>query len=286
MRAKRPKTIFEKIIQRQYDATSWRNVFYSGMVCVTAIMEREIRACNVLHTTQSEALVCIPLKSAMVLYDENFVDKKILSLPRGVYDLALTSSQEIIGTDRNRKSIVMISPSGSIQTIQVTAPLEPCGICINNRQHIVVGIRSSWGRPPLKLVSYSSDGSSVLDEIENDEDGKRLFRFSIDKVKQNGSGDYVVADEIRIVCVTSKGKFRWDYRDKSENIFAIACDKYDNVIISFDYSDCKIHLLNSQGTLVTKLVTAEDYAYSLSIDRHGYLWIGQNKKLKIIKYLR
>ena len=139
--------------------------------------------------------------------------------------------------------------------------------------------RPKFDQFTVNVIILASDGSSVLDEIENDEDGKRLFRFSVDKVKQNSSGDYVVADEIRIVCVASKGKFRWDYRDKSADIFAIVCDKYDNVIISFDYSDCKIHLLNSQGILVTKLVTAEDYASSLSIDRNGYLWRGQNKKL-------
>ena len=176
MRPKRPKTIFEKIIQRQYDATSWRTVFYAGMVLVTEIMEREIRAHKVLHTEQGDVLVCVPWKNTMTWYDEHLVEKKTFSLPISLYDIVLTSSQEIIATDRNMKKIVKISPSGSFKTIQVTAPLEPCGICINNRHEIVVGMRTGYGKYPLKLAMYSSDYSDVLYEIENDEEGNPLFR--------------------------------------------------------------------------------------------------------------
>ena len=280
------KTIFEKIIQRQYDATSWRTVFDAGMVSVTSIMEKEIRAHKLLHTDQTDVWVCVPKKKFMTLYDEHLVVKKSLSLPISLYDMALTSSEEIIATDRNMKKIVKISPSGSIKTIQVTAPLEPCGICINNRHEIVVGMRTDYGKYPLKLVIYSSDGSNVLNEIENDEEGKQLFRFSLDVVKQNSSGDYVVADGIRVVCVSSKGMFRWQYHDRLTGIFALVCDKYDNVIIAIDYRNCKICLLNSEGNLVTTLLTGEDYTYSLTIARNGNLWIGQNRSLKVVKYLK
>ena len=286
MRPKRPKTIFEKIIQRQYNATSWRTVFYTGMVLVTEIMEREIRAHKVLHTEQSEVVVCVPLKNTMAWYDEHLVEKKIFSLPISLYDIVLTPSQEIIATDRNMKKIVKISPSGSFKTIQVTAPLEPCGICINSKHEIVVGLRTCYGKYPLKLAIYSSDYTDVLYEIENDEEGKPLFSYSLNEVKQNRSGDYVVADEIRVVCVTNKGRFRWEYHDKSAGIFALVCDKYDNVIIALDYRNCKICLLNSEGYLVTTLLTGEDYTYSLTIARNGHLWIGQNRNIKVVKYLR
>ena len=249
-------------------------------------MEREIRAQKVLNTEQSDVLVCVPWKNTMTWYDEYLVEKKTFSLPISLYDIVLTSSQEIIATDRNMKKIVKISQSGSIKTIQVTAPLEPCGICINNRHEIVVGLRTGYGKYPLKLAIYPTDFSDVLFEIENDEEGKPLFRYSLNEVKQNRSGDYVVADEIRVVCVSSKGRFRWDYRDKSAGIFALVCDKYDNVIIALDYRNCKICLLNSDGDLVTTLLTGEDYTYSLTIDRNGHLWIGQNRNIKVVKYLK
>ena len=153
----------------------------------------------------------------------------------------------------------------------------------------MVGLRTGLRTPPIKLSIYSPDGSAVLQEIENDEDGKPLFRDEITQVKQNGSGDYVVADGDRIVCVSSEGGFRWDYIvGLFMAIYGMVCDKYDNVIIADHYND-KIHLLSSEGKLVTTLLTAKDgirWPRSLSIDRHGQLWIGQDESLKVVRYLK
>ena len=99
----------------------------------------------------------------------------------------------------------------------------------------------------------------------------------------------MVADWNMIVCVSSEGQFRWDFSaETSPLIYDMVCDKYDNVIIAEYYSN-NICLLNSEGKLVTTLLTHEDglrNPRSLSIDRHGQLWIGQdNGPLKVVKYL-
>ena len=147
-------------------------------------MAKAIRAHKVFHTHQNDIWLCIPLKNTLIKYDDILVDKKILSLPVSIYDKALASSKDIIATDKNRKTMIKISPSGCNRPVQVMAPLEPYGICINNRQQIVVAMRSSWGKLPLKLVIYSSDGSTVLYEKENDEEGKPLLRFFIKKLNK------------------------------------------------------------------------------------------------------
>ena len=155
----------------------------------------------------------------------------------------------------------------------------------------MVGLSAGFMTAPYKLSIYSPDGSTVLQEIENDEDGKPLFRNVIRQVKQNGSGDYMVADGDRIVCVSSEGRFRWDYIVKMF-IHGIVCDKYDNVIITGstqNYHNPKIFLLSSDGQLMTTLLTGEDGIrdpQSLSIDRHGQLWIGQKDRLKVVKYFK
>ena len=144
----------------------------------------------------------------------------------------------------------------------------------------------AWLTPPIKLVVYSSDESAVIQEIGNDEDGKRLFRTGITQVKQNGNGDYVVVDLKRIVCVSSEGRFRWEY--SVEIVYGMVCDKYDNVIIA-EFNNDKILLLSSEGKLVTTLLTLDggiSKPRSLSIDRHGQLWIGHVHSLKVFRYLK
>ena len=280
------------LIKTQHAEASDRAVFDSSMISVTAIMERGIRAYSVLHTDQNDVWIYFYTKKTLTLYDEQLVEKKTLSLNSYLFDMVLTAFQDIIATDNNNKRLVKISTSGDayVSTLCSTAPLKPSGICINNRGNIVVGMNTCWARPPIKLVIYSSDGSAVLQEIEKGEDGKPLFRTGIIQVKQNGSGDYVVADGGRIVCVSNEGQFRWDYSILGliAGVYGMVCDKYDNVIIA-EYFNNKIHLLSSDGKPVTTLLTRDDgikRPQSLTIDRHGHLWIGQEESIKVVRYLK
>ena len=175
-------------------ATSGRRTFNLNMVSVTPVMERNVKANRALHTDQNHVWVYnymyeLYLFNKLTLYDEHFVERKSIDLTDRLHDMALSASQDIIATDYNNKSLVKISPTGSFSTLCSTAPLNPRGICINNSQQIVVGLQGGWGKPPRKLVIYSACGSTVLQEIENDEDGKPLFRREIIQVKQNGKGD-------------------------------------------------------------------------------------------------
>ena len=272
------------LIQKEHAAKSIRPAFDSNTIAVTAIMERDITAYRILHTDQNDVWV-YDGDETLTLYDEKVVEKKISTFNH-LCDMALAASQDIIATNVYNKCLVKISPSGDVSTLCSTAPLQPYGICINNRGNIVAGLDAGLEKPPLtKLAIYSSDGSTVLREIENRESGKPLFTGSIKQVKQNGNRDYVVAGGGRIVCVSSEGRFRW-YYNAILQICGIVCDKYDNVIIA---EHNKIHLLSSEGKLVTTLLTEEDgisWPESLSIDGHRQLWIGQDKSLKVIRYLK
>ena len=269
--------------------TTCKSGFDLNMIDVTAIMQKNCSAYRVLHTKQNEAWIFDGVNSTLKLNDDKLVEKKTLGLTFHLCDMTLTPSQDIIATDHHNKHIKKILPSGSVSTLCSTAPLIPGGICINRRQQLVVGLRRDWRTPPVKLVIYSSDGSAVLQEIEIDEDGNPLFRMEITQVKQNGDGHYVVADRHRVVCVSSEGRLRWEYDiGLFTGIYGIVCDKYDDVIIA-EYYNKNILLLSSEGKLVTTLLTEEDgisKPRSLSIDRHGQLWIGQDRRIKVFSYLK
>ena len=278
------------LIKTQHAAATDRPVFDSSMISVTTIIKRDITAYRVLHTDQNDLWV-YDGGYTLTLYDEQLTQKKTLSLNSNLFDMVLTAFQDIIATDRDNKRLVKISTSGDayVSTLCSTAPLKPHGICINNRGNIVVGLMADSVTPPIKLAIFSPDGSRVLQEIENDEDRKQLFRKMIMQVKQNGVGDYMVADWDRIICVSSEGRFRWDFSVGSiARVYGMVCDRYDNVIIVECFNN-EIRLLSSDGKLVTTLLAEKDGIWgprSLSIDRHGQLWIGQEANLKVFRYLK
>ena len=172
-------------------------------------------------------------------------------------------------------------------TLCKMSPFQPTAICVNNKQHIIVGLQTSYGVPPIKLLVYSADASVVLQEIVMDKSGRALFQKWIYQVKQKGNGDYVVADQDRIVCINEDNTVEWIYQAKTSFVQAVVCDKSDNIIIAKYYSDT-INILGSNRGLVKTLLTQNDginCPCSLSIDRHGHLWVGQLNNIKVFKCL-
>ena len=202
-----------------------------------------------------------------------------------IEDMTLTHSMTVIGTHFNGQRLVRISNSGKISTLFSTKPLNPWGICVNDKEQIVVGLASMQSTFPRKLSVFSSDGSTVLLTIEKDKIGKSLFTADIRQVKQNGNGDYIAVHD-GLSCVRKNGDFRWRYW-KGLVINCLVCDRHSNVIIAED--NRRITLLDRDGNMVRMLLGKEDgikRPLSMSIDKNGDLWIGQEKNVKIVKYLK
>ena len=176
--------------------------------------------------------------------------------------------------------------TGKIATLCTTKPLNPWGICINDKEQIVVGLAAMHTAFSVKLYVYSSDGSAVLQTIEKERTGKPLFMADIRQVKQNGNGDYLVAHD-GVSCVSRDGDFRWRY-GKGIVIHCLVCDKHNNVILG-EFDNRRITLLDGDGNLVKMLLGKEDAIkrpLSMSIDKNDDLWIGQEKNVKLVKYLK
>ena len=259
--------------------------FQSNMISVKHISVVEIKSVHkLLHNAKNDVFV---YSKTLSIYDENMKEKKSFTLDFFIKDMILTSSEDIIATTDSNESVVRIDGSGSVSTVCSTVPLYPWGVCVNDRQHIVVGVRAELWAPPIKLMVFTFDGSTVLQEIEKDGSGKSLFTKGIYQVKQKGNGDYVVSDDARIVCVNRKGEYRWEHRLK-DGCFGLVCDQYDNTIVA-EYRGLMVHLLSKDGGLIKTLLTTKDgmeYPRSLSIDKNGHLWIGQDKNVKVVRYLK
>ena len=88
-------------------------------------------------------------------------------------------------------------------------------------------------------------------------------------------------------------KCRWKFNVNqvgykfSFSVFGLACDTHDNTILGEFYSNA-IYVMDIEGKLLTKLSVIDDISgpMSLSVDKQGHLWIGQDANVKIVKYMK
>ena len=267
-----------------------RQLFTKSMLQKTEITILEDGYAERLERTDKNDIVAYSDK-ILTKYSKTFEFGKELLLDFDVFDMAYTSFQDIIVTDWERRRVMVVSRSGEVSTIMNTYTLIPGGICINDRGNVVVGLHADdgYGSPPIKLVVYTIDDFDVLHEIEHDTIGEPLFTKVILQVKQKHNGDYVVCDVNRVVCIGREGRFRWEYPvDFDDDVYSIACDEYDNIIVAQRFSNT-ISLLNCEGIFISNIMTEKDGVSdprALVIDSHGYLWIGQEDEIKVVKYIK
>ena len=205
-----------------------------------------------------------------------------------IEDMGLTSSQDVIATDWRGKRLVMIPSSAGTdsRTVCWTSPLRPKGICIDNKDQIVVGLAGGVNISPIKLAIYSPGGETLIQEIGTDPFSTLIFDGAIQLVAQNTYGDYITAHNGSVLCLDKNGKHKWSYKTHSD-VLGLVCDKQNNVIIS-EHNKNEIVMLSNDGKMRRPLLTSKDgisKPLALSIDRHDCLWIGQKNDVKIVEYL-
>ena len=271
-----------------------KSTFTPNMLNITPVKTLDdVRGDNITHSNDGVWINDRATKR-LKLYNEHTENKQVLKtvpLDFTIYDMSTTSSNDIVATDGNNHRLVRISKAGNVTALCKTGQLVPRGLCVNDRQQIVVGVEADYAKQPIKLAVYTPNGSALVQEMEKDKSGKPLFTTVIYQVKQNGNGDYVLADYDRIVCVSEEGEYKWEYQvsgRRAQVVCGMVCDRYDNIIIA----DCmynKISLLDSEGRLITTLMNSKDgisIPWTLTIDTKERLWIGQEKNVKIVKYIK
>ena len=118
---------------------------------------KHIRADSMLYTNEPnhEIWASCEHTRSITVYNENDHKFKKIKLNFELFDMALMSSGDVIATDWDGQRLIRISPSGSCKAICSTEPLRPCGVCVNDRQQVVVGLAADKDCPPIKLV-YNS----------------------------------------------------------------------------------------------------------------------------------
>ena len=210
-----------------------------------------------------------------------------------IYDMTLTSNNDLLLSDVNSSDIKLLTKSGKIKPFfSVSSPLLPLGIHVTSDNNIIVGVRepgdpyTPTDKSTRALLIFGMDGKQQH-TYQYDSNKHRLFT-SPQRITTNNNKDIVVVDRTsgdtgRVVVVGREGGLRWTYTGHSKINVTTQFDPYDVVtttaghIIVCDCDTHALHVLSEQGDILTCKVmedTGIKYPLSLDIDMRGQLWVG------------
>ncbi|XP_065925641.1 uncharacterized protein [Magallana gigas] len=223
----------------------------------------------------------------------NRKNEKETKISISVSDVCVTDNGDVYATDYKNKSIVRLSPSGSVSTVFRTDPLLPLGNCQSTEGGLLVSLRDTESKryqldsSSRRLVRHVTLNGDVICEYEFQEDGQtRLFTVPW-RVKQSINTDICVVNwtseytgELMILSVTGSPKLLVVYRGQKLvykfKPIDVVFDSHCNIIVS-DTFNSKIHLLSPDGEFMKYVATVTD-PISMSFYKPT-LWVGNRQGL-------
>ncbi|KAK3083556.1 hypothetical protein FSP39_025428 [Pinctada imbricata] len=250
-------------------------------------------------TTTGNNTVWVMEFSRPLMYLYNDKGKVVRSLTvensKGINGMTITQSGEMIVSCGDNK-VRRVSVKGKIQvsTLIDAAPFGCYGVCVAEKQEIIVCMIDQKGRNHVAV--YSPDGRSKLREIRGrDVHGKDLFTYPY-RVVQNGYDLCVVNYDRNVVCVDERNNVKWVYDGKQAKLDLplksrdICVDKYNNLLVTDNNNHC-VHYIDREGGLIQVILTKEQtgllFHWGICVDDNtGYVWVGRgDKHVVIAKYL-
>ena len=204
-------------------------------------------------------------------------------------------SRDIIVCNQDNK-VRLVTTHGEVTKLIDNAPFAPRGVCLTEREEIVVCMSGKGDQNHVAI--YSPDGKRKVREIVvKDSKGKQLLTNPL-RVVMNGEDISIGNYGSNVVTTGQDGSLRWVYDGEDAKLGkAIAArglciDKFRNLLIS-DYNNHCVHYVNREGGLIQILLTRDQHGigwtYGIGVDTEtGYAWVGSGSRRKIwvFKYLR
>ncbi|KAJ8322365.1 hypothetical protein KUTeg_000836 [Tegillarca granosa] len=227
----------------------------------------------------------------LALIDKHGNVKRKIQLNKGVYDIAVTTENEIFVTG---STIIKkyLQDDGFIN-IADTQPYETRGLCPTSVQDEILVCLYDVININGKVVRMTTAGQ-IKQSIQKDKQQKLLYTYPR-YVAENISGDVVVVDGIlpsTILVVNKKGEYRYKYPDPSQSshrigyCYGLACDNKGCILVS-DWGCHRIHQIDMDGRFIQFILTQQhgvQIPHGLSIDNKGQLWLCNNDGKEIQYY--
>ena len=253
---------------------------------------------SVTPTSKDTAWVASVDSDTMMMYNISGKNIRSVTVTKGVgiLDLAVKQSGEVIICNKDNK-VRLVTVNGVVTNLIETAPYSPQGVCLNEREDIVVCMAAQGDGN--HVVVYSPDGKKPLRRIVvKDDKGKQLLTDPY-RVVVNGEYISVMNYGSNVVTCDEDGKVRWVYggsRTGLDKLYAMGMcvDKFCNLFIS-DWDNICVHYVDRAGGLIQILLTRQQHGihYPMGVgvdDDTGTVWVGGGewgrKRVWIYRYLQ
>ena len=230
--------------------------------------------------------------NTIYLYDDKGKIMNSIDVASGVWGLGVKRSGDVVVSNQDKR-MRLVTGSVKVSTLIVTSPFTPQGVCLTDREEIVVCMAGQGDKNHVAV--YSPDGKSKVREITvKDKQGRQMLPDHV-CVVMNGEDFSVLNYYSNILTFDESGKVRWVYdgsQVEQKGHFAprgLCVDKFCNLLVS-DCGRHYVHYVDREGVLI-QLLTKEQHGIEcpcgIGIDnRTGQVWLGNDsRKVWVVKYL-
>ncbi|XP_061192129.1 E3 ubiquitin-protein ligase TRIM71-like [Saccostrea echinata] len=249
---------------------------------------------DISYTIKEHILVCgtYRIKKSFTIRALDFGGKEIMSIPVQNQPNYISEAKDetIFYTSESKRGVHRIK-NGTIETIALDNSWKPRGVACRSSGDVIVAEHNEMKRLG-RLSIYTSDGEKkqVLGIGCSEHD---LVNPSY--VCENANSDICTSDSGKqmVVVFLSAGDLKFMYKGKSdEKEFTsftprgLATDCMANILIA-DYLSHTIHVIDSEGCILRKIVEDINFPTALSVDERKRLLVGQylDASIQVVEYL-
>ena len=247
-----------------------------------------INGSSVLPVGKDTSWVADGCSDTIQMYDNTGKELRSMTPKAGVeiWDIAMKRSRDIIVCTKDKK-VRLMTANGAIFTLIDTTPFSPQGVCLTEREEIVVCMAGQGEKNHVSV--YSSDCEMKIRKIVGKYHKGRQLLIDPYRVVMSGEDISVLNYAFNVVSTSQNGKVRWVYdgtqTGKVEmNAVGICVDKLLNHLIS-DWSNHCVHYVDRSGALIQILLTRNQYGiehpWGIGVDWSGKVWVGSAAETKI-----
>lgn len=197
----------------------------------------------------------------------------------------------LLASDRFNHCIWKVDNKRKTQIFIKTSPNNPKGLCLNNKQELVVCLSGLTGSLRIYYGEKYQNYREIADQLLN----------APNRVVQNGDENYIVLDDHLqthfVIAIDTRGNSQWKFPGipGSRAPFlprSVCCDSLKHIILS-DFGNNSVLLLDKDGNFLMNLLSDRYGLQSprgVCLDSEGKLWVGQGEdekgKCHIVQYMK